>query len=261
MDASRAIVAGELTLESFKRQNGVREVRRPFGNQPKRRSFLIVCEGEATEPNYFRAIAKCLPRNMVSNVVVEGVGGTPDYLLKFAKQKVEERKAQGQPPFYHVWLVFDRDNFEHFTDTILAVERQNEENKRLPIAERPVEHWHCAWSNEAFELWYILHFREQLGGGISRSRYQEMLQENIRAMTPETGFVYQKNDGSMFRRLVPYVCDAIPRAERGLQKQLAEHGTDWASMNPATCVHQLVRDLLAYMRRGQDALCDQSCRL
>ena len=81
-------VAGVLSLESFKRKNIVRSPKRPFGNLPKRRSFLIVCEGEQTEPNYFRAIARCLPRNMVENVVVEGVGGTPDYLLKYAQEKI-----------------------------------------------------------------------------------------------------------------------------------------------------------------------------
>ena len=244
-------MAGVLTLESFRQQNVVRTLRRPFGNQPKRRSFLIVCEGEQTEPNYFRAIARCLPRNMVENVVVEGAGGTPDYLLKYAQKKIEERKAQGQPPFYHVWLVFDRDNFEHFTETIVAVDRLNEENARLRAVQRPVEHWHCAWSNEAFELWYILHFREQLGGGVSRQRYQEMLQADIREQLNEVAYKYRKNDQFMFRRLAPFTSVAIDRAERGLRKQQAVHGQDCAAMNPATCVHMLVRELLAYMRKGQ----------
>lgn len=244
-------VAGVLSLEAFRRKNIVRSSKRPFGNLPKRRSFLIVCEGEQTEPNYFRAIARCLPRNMVENVVVEGVGGTPDYLLKYAQAKIEERKAQGQPPFYHVWLVFDRDNFEHFTDTILAVDKQNAMNAQVAAAARPIEHWHCAWSNEAFELWYILHFREQLGGGVPRQRYQEMLQSDVREQLKELGYVYQKNDPLMFRRLAPYTLSAIERAARGLRKQQEEHGQDCAAMNPATCVHLLVKELLAYMRKGQ----------
>lgn len=244
-------VAGELTHESFKRLNVIHSTKRPFGNQPKRRSFLIVCEGEQTEPNYLKAIAKCLPRNMVENVVVEGAGGTPDYLLKYAQSRIEKRRAQGQPPFYHVWLVFDRDNFEHFTDTILAVERLNEVNARLDAAQRPSEHWHCAWSNEAFELWYILHFREQLGGGVPRCRYQEMLQEDVREQLKEIGYVYRKNDPLMFRRLAPFTVRAIERAARGLRRQQETHGSDHASMNPATCVHLLVNELLAYMRKGQ----------
>lgn len=251
MSAFVGSVAGELSLESFKRQHIIRTQKRPFGNQPKRRSFLIVCEGEQTEPNYFRAIAKCLPRNMIENVVVDGVGGTPDYLLRYAQSKIAERKKQGQPSYYHVWLVFDRDNFEHFTETIVAVEKQNEANARLDAAQRPVEHWHCAWSNEAFELWYILHFREQLGGGVSRVRYQEMLQSDIRNQLKEVGYIYRKNDSFMFRRLAPLTLGAIDRAERGLRKQQEAHGQDCASMNPATCVHLLVRDLLAYMRKGQ----------
>ena len=45
---------------------------------------------------------------------------------------------------------------------------------------------------------------------------------------------------------------SVERAERGLKRQIALHGEDWASMNPATTVHLLVRDLLAYMRKGQE---------
>ena len=240
-----------ISLDSLRRSGWGRPSKRPFGSIPKRRSYLIVCEGERTEPNYFKALAKILPRNMVENVVVEGVGGTPDYLLKFAKAKIAERDRNGQPPFYHVWLVFDRDNFEHFTDTIEAVDRLNRENSALPSSRRPLEHWHCAWSNEAFEIWYILHFREQLGGGVSRERYGEMITEDVRKRLGLVDFKYVKNDIGMFTLLYPFVSEAIDRAERALQKQIAEHGDDIAAMCPATYVHRLVRDLLAYLHKGQ----------
>lgn len=247
----RQSIAGHIDLSSFRLGQSGLTKRRPFGNIPKRRSFLIVCEGAQTEPNYFRAIAQCLPRNMVENVVVEGVGGTPDYLLKFAQAKIEERKRNAEPPFYHVWLVFDRDQFEHFTDTIENVRRLNLANEAKKKQERPIEHWHCAWSNEAFELWYVLHFREQLGGGISREEYRSMIEAEVRRQTGEPTYRYKKNDSQMFRRLYPYTALAINRAERGLLAQVREHEDDWAAMNPATKVYCLVRELLAYMRKGQ----------
>jgi len=223
---------------------------RPFGNVPKRRSFLIVCEGEQTEPNYFRAIARCLPRNMVENVVVEGAGGSPDYLLKFAQEKITGRIRNGEPPFYHVWLVFDRDSFEHFSETIESVNRINASNAVKPLRERPMEHWQCAWSNEAFELWYVLHFREQLGGGVSREKYRQMIEEDVRRQLGDATYQYRKNDDAMFARLHPFTIFAIERAERGHGKQVSYHGTDCAAMNPATTVYQLVRALLAYLKKG-----------
>lgn len=247
----RQSVVGYIDLSAFHRGRSERMVKRPFGNIPKRRSFLVVCEGEQTEPNYFRSLAQCLPKNMVENVVVEGVGGSPDYLLKFAQEKIEERKRNAGPPFYHVWLVFDRDRFEHFSDTIENVRRLNSANEAKRKQEQSIEHWHCAWSNEAFELWYVLHFREQLGGGISRDMFQAMIEEDVRRQTDETSYRYAKNDPLMFRRLYPYTLRAIERAERGLLRQQKEHGEDWAAMNPATKVHHLVRELLAYMRKGQ----------
>lgn len=245
-------ISGRISLSSFRKGFSMSAGRRPFGNIPKRRSILIVCEGVQTEVNYFNAIAHCLPRNMVENVVVEGAGGSPDYLLKYARQKIEERQRVQEPPFYHVWLVFDRDQFEHFTDTIRNVDRLNAENAAKKKAERPVEHWHCAWSNEAFELWYVLHFREQLGGRVSRTMYRSMIEEDIRRLTGERDYRYQKNDPQMFQRLHSYTLQAVERAERGLKRQIALHGEDWASMNPATTVHWLVRDLLAYMQKGQE---------
>jgi len=249
---SKQSVSGSISLASFRRGQAAVAANRPFGNVRKRRSFLIVCEGEQTEPNYFRAIARCLPRNMVENVVVEGAGGSPDYLLKFAQEKIAERLRNGVPPFYHVWLVFDRDCFEHFSETIENVRRINSSNDAKPLRERPVEHWQCAWSNEAFELWYVLHFREQLGGGVSREKYRQMIEEDIRHLTGEPLYRYRKNDDSMFARLQPFTVLAIARAERCLEKQVREHGTDYAAMNPATTVHQLVRALLAYLKKGAE---------
>lgn len=56
-------VGGYIDLSSFHRGRLERTSKRPFGNIPKRRSFLVVYEGERTEPNYFRSLAQCLPKN------------------------------------------------------------------------------------------------------------------------------------------------------------------------------------------------------
>lgn len=247
---SSSIQSGKLTLESFKRNNVVRDIKRPFGNIPRRRSYLIICEGEQTEPNYFLSLKKCLPRRMVENIVVDGAGGSPDYLLKRAQEVVDARKRCGLPQFYNIWLVFDKDDFEHFEDTIIAVESKNKEGVRKNARACLSEHWHCAWSNEAFEIWYVLHFREQLGGGVSREKYKRMIEEDVRKYTGDSSYRYLKNDSSMFNRLHPYVRDAVCRAERGLAKQMKEHGNDWSAMNPATTVYVLVRELLAYLQKG-----------
>lgn len=218
---------------------------RPSGNRPKRRYFLIVCEGEATEPNYFHAIANQLPKDMVKRITVMGTGRNTKELVDIAKKEVENRFKSGAPSFYHVWLVFDKDEFpnDRFNGTIQEVEALNK--TASPQDMRP--YWHCAWSNEAFELWYVLHFQEQTGGAVSRMQYQRMLETAIRDDTAEKDFHYMKNDPRMFARLKDRTHSAVERAERALSRQLQAHGTDWAAMNPATRVHELVKSLLAYL--------------
>ena len=240
--------AGKISRREFMRGLG-RSSARPYGNRPPRRYFLIVCEGEETEPNYFNSISLQLPKDMVNRITVKGVGKNTLHLIEDAKAEIAKRRAAGLPDYYYVWLVFDRDEFpaDHFNRTIEEAAAIDEWNAKLPLKSRRSEHWRCAWSNEAFELWYVLHFREQLGGAVSRAQYQKMLEEDIRAHTDEKGFIYKKNDPQMFARLKNYTVEAVRRAERALARQLKSKGKAYADMNPATRVHELVNLLMAYM--------------
>lgn len=222
----------ELSLSSFKRGNCRCRTRRPFGQRPKRRNILIVCEGEKTETTYFDALKNCLPREMVKRITIQGTGVNTYKLIEEAKQEIDNREKRGQPPFYEVWLVFDKDSFpdDHFK---LAIEEASKE-----------KNWYCAWSNEAFELWYILHFK-RVTSPISRMAYKDILEKEIRDLG-EKDYHYVKNDTKMFNRLWPFMLSAIDRSKTCLGLQLQEHGTNWAAMNPATRVHELVERLLAY---------------
>lgn len=243
--------AGKIPHMEFMRgiTTGDRRQTRPYGNRPPRRYFLIVCEGEKTEPNYFSAIAAQLPKDMVNRITVKGVGRNILRLIDAARAEIKKRQAARLPDYYYIWLVFDRDEFpaDHFNRTIDSVESINLQNASLPSKARRCEHWKCAWSNEAFELWYVMHFRDQLGGAVSRTQYQKMLEEDVRANTSEKHFAYKKNDWQMFARLKTRTPEAIRRAERALEQQIKAKNTSWADMNPATRVHELVRSLLAYM--------------
>jgi hypothetical protein len=193
---------------------------------------LIVCEGEETEPAYFDALKERLPREVVKRVTIQGTGVNTFKLLREAEQCIAKQEKNGLPPFHEVWLVFDKDSFpdEHFNATI------EEALKR--------ERWNCAWSNEAFELWYILHFK-RITSPLSRMDYGAILEKEIRNLG-EIDYHYTKNDSRMFNRLLPFVTDAIRRSKTSLKLQLDEHGSNWAAMNPATRVHELVERLLAY---------------
>lgn len=245
MDEVRPSSAGVISPSDFLRDSRIDREARPFGNLPKRRYYLVVCEGEKTEPNYFKSLASRLPRGMVDHVVVRGVGMNTRSLINAAQEEIEKRRAARLPPYYNIWLVFDRDSFpaDRFDTTIQAVAAIDKKNSKS----KPPEHWHCAWSNEAFELWYVLHFRNQLGGAVSRAAFQRMIEEDVRQHTSDIGYRYKKNDPGMFNRLMPYTIAAVSRSRHALTVQMKAHGTKWSRMNPATRVHELVQSLLAYL--------------
>lgn len=109
---------------------------RKVNTRELRQRFLIVCEGEKTEPNYFRSFR--VPRNVIE-IDIQGVGKNPSKLVNKAKQ------LQEQEEYDQVWCVFDRDSWapEDFNNAI-----QN----AIKLG------FNVAYSNEAFELWYVLHF-------------------------------------------------------------------------------------------------------
>jgi len=130
-------------------------------------------------------------------------------------------------PYNQVWVVFDRDNFP---------ERNFREALRLCNKEKIG----FAVSNEAFELWYLLHY-DYVIAGLARSQYAEKLSDRM-------GKTYIKNDAGMYSRLKNRQNKAIERAKK-LEKfhfeKLGRH--DYYKANPVTTVYQLVETLNEYI--------------
>ncbi len=177
--------------------------------------FLIVCEGEQTEPNYFRKFR--VPKQ-VARVDVHGLGANTESLVRRAVGLRDEDE------YDQVWCVFDRDSFkvESF-------------NAALALAAR--EGIQVAYSNEAFELWYLLHFH-YFNTGMSRADYGGKL-------TALLGFKYEKNSDAIFDALWSSRATALRNAEKLLASYPVPRP---ASDNPSTTVHRLVRELLRFER-------------
>ncbi len=211
---------------------------RHAGCRPKGRYYLIVCEGTKTEPNYFNRMRTHLSGGEGSKVVVVGAQDNTLRLVDRAREEIAARNKSDNPPFYHVWLVFDKDSFpnDHFDNTIALT--RIEDGKFGMEGDVLNPHWHAAWSNEAFELWYLFHFQDNVGGGITRDRYEKMLSEHL-------GFSYRKNAEDMFDILLPRMLAAIERAERAFLRWSAD--VPCHRRNPATAVYELVKNLMLYI--------------
>jgi hypothetical protein len=173
--------------------------------------FLIVCEGEETERNYFEKFR--------TNVTIKTIGTGKNTLSLV----VDARKYAEQDDYNQIWVVFDLDSFPP-DDFNSAIEQAQNAG------------FQAAYSNEAFELWYVLHF-DYMDSAISREQYIDILNEKVGK--------YRKNDLTMYDKLQPRQETALRNARR-LMENYSPHNP--AQDNPCTTVHQLVDELNRYSR-------------
>jgi hypothetical protein len=198
--------------------------------------FFIFCEGEKTEPNYF-----CHFPQEVGAMVFEiypwwGRGGeSPNKLVDKAIELKKTLQESSEPlnTYDRIWTVFDRDNV--LSGKFNAAIRRAREHK---IG--------CAWSNEAFELWYLLHFHNRTTS-MGRKDYKKAIEDAMNDKIKHSRgkkvlFKYEKNSTSMYALLDQYgdQAKAIQWAE-----ELADAYTDekFAKHNPCTHVFELVEEL------------------
>lgn len=198
-----------------------RELRRKTRLRPSRERILIVCEGERTEPNYFNALGRTLMSHVVE-LVVEGPGMNTLSLVREAI-RLRDTEADGPLPYDQTWAVFDRNSFPpHDFDN--AIHKAGSDNVK------------CAWTNEAFELWYVLHF-EYRTTAMSRDEYKGRLTELLDQE-------YKKNAPDMYRQLAAKgnEAQAIDWARR-LDEEATVGRTLPSRANPCTTVYRLVEEL------------------
>lgn len=187
--------------------------------------FLIVCEGEKTEPNYFKAFPKQVGK-YIYDLEFEGGGIST---IKVVDKAIELRDKSAQK-YDRVWAVFDRDSFkaESFNKAILKAR---------------VNNIRCAWSNEAFELWYLLHFHKR-EDAMKRDDYKKAIEVAVNSkLGRSTGvYKYRKNDTEMYAFLTK-----IGNQKQAIKwaKELSNKidGERFATYNPQTMVYQLVEEL------------------
>jgi hypothetical protein len=189
--------------------------RRPSATLDRRR-VLIVCEDEKSSRYYFESFPVDYKR---AQVLAVGAGMNTDSLVEYAVELRDDASRTGKP-FNEVWCVFDRDSFP------LA-----NYNRAFQMAR--ANSIKVTWANEAFEIWYLLHFNYH-DTGLSRDDYRDKLKPH---------FIYNKADKDTYAKLKPYQETAV-RNSRRLNRHWIEVGEIHPErMNPSTNVHELVEFL------------------
>jgi RloB-like protein len=197
------------------------------GNRPQRKYILIVCEGTKTEPNYFEAIKAKLPRGVMETIDIQGLGKNTLTIIEDGIKLREKALKEKYRIYDEVWAVFDKDSFpdRNFNNAINRAESQGID---------------CAWTNEAFELWYLLHF-QYVDVGMSRENYKPFIE---RELTKKMGkpFSYKKNAVDMYSILQVYGNETQAIEWAKSLEQLYDN-KEFATHNPCTKVHILVSKL------------------
>lgn len=236
--ARKITLTGNLT-KKYAKKTAKRSQRRVIGR------ILIVCEGKKTEPNYFNAFKRINNGVYLLDLEVGGGGINTKQVVEEAvrlKVNAEKRKM----PYDAVWAVFDRDSFPA-------------NNFNSAIAKAEAHGVMSAWSNEAFELWYLLHF-EYRDTPMSRVDYGNAIAQHINASplyTSKKQYSYVKNGKSHYDDMKRYgdLEQAIANATR---LDGVYNDARYANHNPRTKVYLLVLQMLgrdeAFNRRISENL-------
>lgn len=199
------------TDDLFKKAKAQKEARKKLNKEPID-NILILCEGEKTEPNYFNGIKR---RYRLTNVDIRGLGANTD--------KITETAIKHQKDYSQIWCVFDRDSFN-----------PHNFNRAFQMISK-YKNIHIAYSNEAFELWYLLHFN-YYDTAISRREYCEILSKLL-------GKKYTKKSDEIYELISSRENNAINNAKRLLASYPYENPE---KNNPSTTVFKLVEELNKY---------------
>lgn len=219
----------------FKKRRETRRQRKHEYKIPKANSFLIVTEGEKTEPLYFKGLQKLI-KDKVGGMIdivetpiidIQGGGCATGSLIEVTEKIVKEAKIIYQ----NVWVVFDKDDFEDFEQAI-----RDGESKGYKIA----------WSNQSFEYWLYLHFYYS-DSALHRHDWNKKLEEIFAKYQLGDG-TYHKNYEDIYSMVNSF--DGVNTAVKNAKRRMSSFrkGIDKPSeYNPGTTVYKLVEELKSYL--------------
>ncbi len=196
--------------------------RKPSGSRKRNPVIYLICEGEETEIRYFKGF-----RSRSCYIDIKPIASqykSADSLVRKA------RTAIGKSPYYPedgdvIWCVFDCDDN---TDAML----------HSAVVQARREGYHIAFSNPAFEIWFLYHFTTPTVAMDNTTVIRQLRQ-------PGRLENYEKHQ-DVYNLLKALQMQAIQRAEQRL-RELGEQKLIRNS-NPCTTVVELVKYLNA--KRG-----------
>ncbi len=211
----------QISMAKFKRkgrEHSVLKRRRAFLFE--RESFLIICEGENTEPIYFKSFRLSSARVKTLSYTNKGNA------MNFINAAIDYKNTRDDD-FDHYWVVFDKD--ENTNDNF---------NSAIDLAKN--HGFSVAYSIQSFEFWFLLHFQYHLGS-MHRNTFRSRLSRHLRIQYEKDKETCKK----LYSLLLPYQRTAIRNAE-AVYGRIGDH-SNIATEESSTTVHELVKTLNKYL--------------
>lgn len=202
--------------------------RRPASREPLA-TVLIVCEGEKSEPNYFRSLCRALRLTSV-RVVGKECGNAPisivDYAVKERKNRKRLSRSGSGVNYDAIWCVMD-------------VEEEGKNPSLHSALDKAKAHeLETVLSNPCFEFWVLLHFQEK----VRPFRNCDEVGHHLKKVLPD----YKKGQDCS-KLLAATRAEAMARAKR-----IRENSPDpRIERNPSTEIDLLVAALLDMADKAQ----------
>lgn len=228
--------------QARKKEQTKQELKRKSATKEQIPDIIIACEDEASAPTYFKILVKQL-KNIKkitpdSFVIAKHTNTHPTGILKDLVNHKCKFSGKTYKDFRHRWIVIDRDkeradggghSVGDFNSALIQA-------KHLKVD--------VAYSNDAFELWYLLHFH-YVDSAIARDDLLTKVIEKLQARNVskfvqlDKDTIKQANFTELiFEELQTLQETAIKNAKGLVASYEASHNPE--SDNPSTTVYKLV---------------------
>ena len=231
------------------REKSKKDFNRLVNDKSLKNDIIIACEDSISSPTYFQMIIDELiaERKITQDsvVIVPHDGSThPTGVLSNLKSYTNIF-GKTYKDFTHKWIVIDRDyegvnggghTAEDFNNA-LSNAKSKKSNLNIEVA----------YANDAFELWYLLHF-EYRTTAISRDELLKLVINRLKQLDPYKFSKLNKENIKqsnytkyIFEALLPLQKVAIANARKLLSSYGSDHNPE--RDNPSTTIHCLIEVL------------------
>lgn len=201
---------------------GARPLRRKVATRKPRKTLVVFCEGERTEPEYLNTLKRQPSVRDIAAVdlrVETGQGGPVPRTLVAMATAARSRAIDEDAEIDEFWCVFD-------------VEwPRNHPGLEEAVKEALANGIHLAISNPCFELWLILHFQDH-----------SAWLDNNQARRLRRQLDGSSDKGVQAARYMPLTADAARRAAQ-LDRRHQRDGSAFPHDNPSSGMHRLLAAL------------------